>query len=152
MEKKERSKRKIDDSSTTPRIVSSLLISFCKKREKYLEHEIILILTFFPFHSRIFFAFSFCISAYSNLPSSSCAQVNHEGFPDKRKMAQVLTREVDWELRNFYLDSINQCFRMMEYQVTTYVDKCFFAKRIIDCLAEIASLNCSDWDGERVMV
>lgn len=67
-------------------------------------------------------------------------------------MAQVLTREVDWELRNFYLDSIDQCFRMMEYQVTSYVDKCFAAKRIIDCLAEIASLNCSDWDGDRVMV
>lgn len=107
---------------------------------------------FFPIPSPDFFAFSFCISAYSNLPSSSCAQVNHEGFPDKRKMAQVLTREVDWELRNFYLDSIDQCFRMMEYQVTSYVDKCFAAKRIIDCLAEIASLNCSDWDGDRVMV
>lgn len=77
--------------------------------------------------------------------------MNHEGFPDKRKMAQVLTRDVNWELRNFYLDAIDQCFRIMEYEVKLYVDKCFMTKRIIDCLVEIASLNCSDWDGERVM-
>lgn len=82
--------------------------------------------------------------------SHDAIQVNQEGFPDKRKMAQVLTKDVNWELRNFYLDAIDQCFRIMEYEAKIYIEKCYFSKRIILCLADIARMNCSDWDGEMI--
>jgi hypothetical protein len=81
-------------------------------------------------------------------------QVNQEGFPDKRKMADVLTLPLareNWELRNFYLNAIDQCFHNLDYEARFYVDKCHFSRRILLCLAEMAKINCSDYDNETLL-
>jgi hypothetical protein len=79
-------------------------------------------------------------------------QTNNEGFPDKHKALHVLTKELrDRELKDFYTDSIQECFRMMDLEPKLHRDNCLYSKNLITCLAERAKMNCADWDGESVI-
>lgn len=60
----------------------------------------------------------------------------------------VLTREIrDLELKEFYVDSIQQCFHLLEMSdqpAAILHDKCQFAKQLTKCLGERARANCED--------
>lgn len=80
------------------------------------------------------------------------SQTNNEGFPDKHKALHVMTKELrDRELKDFYTDSIQECFHMMDIDPKLRRDNCFYSKNLITCLAERAKMNCADWDGETVI-
>ncbi|CRL03084.1 CLUMA_CG016340, isoform A [Clunio marinus] len=81
---------------------------------------------------------------------------NDEGFPDKHKALHVLTRDLrDRELKDFYTDSIQECFRMIDTDPKLHRDNCLFSKALIICMTERAKMNCSDWQnsiGEGVFI
>lgn len=77
-------------------------------------------------------------------------QTNNEGFPDKHKALHVLTKELrDHELKDFYTDSIQECFHMIDLEQRR--DKCQYSKNLITCLTERAKSNCADWNGNTVI-
>lgn len=81
-----------------------------------------------------------------------CTQTNNEGFPDKNKALHILTKELrDRELKDFYSDSIQECFRMMDVDLKLYRDNCLFSKTLTTCLAQRAEENCADWSEETLV-
>ncbi|XP_037032545.1 odorant-binding protein 59a [Bradysia coprophila] len=75
---------------------------------------------------------------------------NNEGFPDKHKVERLVSQDVrDREMRNFLLDSIQECFHIVEMERRR--DKCVFSKNIVSCLAERAKANCDDYYNETMI-
>lgn len=62
-------------------------------------------------------------------------------------MLQVLTKNIrNHELKEFYVDSIQECFYLID-NMDTYrrrKDKCEVSATIVSCLAERARTNCED--------
>lgn len=78
-------------------------------------------------------------------------QTNNEDFPDKRKMLQILTKDIrEQEVREFYVDSIQECFHMVD-NMDNYnrrKNKCDVAMTMMNCLTERAKTNCNDFRGD----
>lgn len=55
----------------------------------------------------------------------------------------------DRELKEFYTDSIEQCYHMLEMEQR--YEKCSFAKNLVACLTERAKANCDDFNNETVI-
>lgn len=90
---------------------------------------------------------------YTFLIISPLHQTNNEGFPDKHKALHVLTKELrDRELKDFYTDSIQECFQMIDTDSKFHRDNCLYSKTLITCLADRAKMNCADWDGETILI
>ena len=65
----------------------------------------------------------------------------------------VLTKELrDRELKDFYTDSIQECFHMININADPKLhrDNCLYSKTLIMCLADRAKMNCTDWDANSV--
>ncbi|KAG5677301.1 hypothetical protein PVAND_007070 [Polypedilum vanderplanki] len=78
---------------------------------------------------------------------------NDEGFPDRNRMISVLTKQLrDKELKDFYVDSIQECSRMVSLdEPKVQRDSCFYSKNLIICLTERAKMNCVDWNTDTVL-
>lgn len=63
-------------------------------------------------------------------------------------MLQTLTKDIrEQEVKEFYTDSINECFHMVD-NMDSYnkrKNKCEFALTIVTCLTERAKTNCDDF-------
>ncbi|KFB49689.1 hypothetical protein ZHAS_00018070 [Anopheles sinensis] len=71
---------------------------------------------------------------------------NAEGFPEKHKVLHVITKDIrERELRDFYIDSIQECFRMLGMD-NRLKDKCDYSMRFVTCLTDRFQSNCDDWD------
>ena len=78
--------------------------------------------------------------------------MNQEGYPDKNHVSNILTKQLrDKDLKNFYIDSIQECFRMINLDLKLLRDNCLYSKNLITCLAERAKMNCADWNAETVI-
>lgn len=69
-------------------------------------------------------------------------------------MLQVLTRDVrDREVKEFYVDSIQECFHVVENSdnYNRRKDKCDNAFKIITCLSERAKTNCDDYQNDMMI-
>ncbi|XP_038107966.1 general odorant-binding protein 71 [Culex quinquefasciatus] len=76
---------------------------------------------------------------------------NSEGFPDKHKVLHVVTKDLrDHELKDFYIDSIQECFHMIGMD-NKLKDKCDYSMKFVTCLAERGQANCNDWENEAIM-
>ncbi|XP_058458044.1 general odorant-binding protein 71 [Malaya genurostris] len=76
---------------------------------------------------------------------------NNDGFPDKHKVLHVITKDMrNSELRDFYIDSIQECFHMISMD-NQLKDKCDFALRFVSCLADRSQANCNDWENETII-
>lgn len=65
-------------------------------------------------------------------------------------MLYILTKDLrDRELRNFYTDTIQECFRYLEIQKKR--DACQFSRDLITCMTEYAKGNCDDWNEFNIM-
>lgn len=66
-------------------------------------------------------------------------------------MLQILTKDIrEQEVREFYVDSIQECFHMVD-NMENYnrrKNKCDVALTIIECLTERAKTNCDDFRGD----
>lgn len=63
-------------------------------------------------------------------------------------MINVLTRNIrDAELKQFYVDSIEECFYMIAHMDTyrRQKDKCETSLTIAHCLSQRAKANCDDF-------
>ncbi|XP_050322793.1 odorant-binding protein 59a [Bactrocera neohumeralis] len=70
--------------------------------------------------------------------------LNSDDYPDRYKVQYGLTRDLrDRELRNFYTDTIQDCFQYLESQRRR--DKCHYSRDLINCMTEYAKVNCDDW-------
>lgn len=79
-------------------------------------------------------------------------KTNNEDFPEKRKMLQVLTKDIrEQAVREFYVDSIQECFHMVDEQYNHKKNKCDVALTIVTCLTERARTNCEDFDNNMVL-
>lgn len=76
-------------------------------------------------------------------------KTNNEDYPEKRKMLQVLTKDIrEKEVKEFYVDSIQECFHVVD-NMDSYIrhkNKCDVAFLIIECLTERAKTNCEDFN------
>ncbi|XP_052901113.1 general odorant-binding protein 71 [Anopheles moucheti] len=71
---------------------------------------------------------------------------NAEGFPEKHKVLHVITKDIrEHELREFYIDSIQECFHMLALD-NRLKDKCDYSMRFVTCLSDRFESNCDDWD------
>lgn len=64
-------------------------------------------------------------------------------------MINVLTRNIrDVELKQFLIDSIQECFYMIAHMdnYRQQKDKCFSSQTIAQCMTERAKANCEDFD------
>uniref|UniRef100_A0A1A9X2Z4 Odorant-binding protein n=1 Tax=Glossina brevipalpis TaxID=37001 RepID=A0A1A9X2Z4_9MUSC len=76
--------------------------------------------------------------------------LNNRHYPDRHKVLYVLTKDIrDHELRNFYTDTIQQCFHYLESLRPR--DKCQFSRDLINCMTEYAKGNCDDWNEFNMM-
>lgn len=57
----------------------------------------------------------------------------------------------DRELKDFYIDSIQECSRTMNLDPKAHRDNCLYSKNIITCLADRAKMNCADFEPESVI-
>lgn len=72
---------------------------------------------------------------------------NTEGFPDRHRVLHVITDEMrNRELKEFYTDSIQECFAVLE--LDNKQEKCRFSKNLVTCLTERAKTNCDDWNSD----
>ncbi|XP_049539069.1 general odorant-binding protein 71 [Anopheles darlingi] len=68
------------------------------------------------------------------------------GLPERHKVLHVITRDIrNRELRDFYVDSIQECFHMLGLD-PRLKDKCDYAMRLVTCLTDRFQSNCSDWE------
>lgn len=76
-------------------------------------------------------------------------QTNRDGLPDKHKMLAVMTRDIrDGQLRDFYVDTIHECHRILEQTDDgghSSRDRCAFSRNLVTCLSERARANCEDF-------
>ncbi|EDW09075.1 odorant-binding protein 59a [Drosophila mojavensis] len=76
--------------------------------------------------------------------------VDGSGQPDRRKVSYLLTKDLrDRELRNFYMDTVQQCFRYIEhsrYSNNNSNNKCSQARELVKCMSEYAKAQCDDWE------
>uniref|UniRef100_A0A182P6I4 Odorant-binding protein 29 n=1 Tax=Anopheles epiroticus TaxID=199890 RepID=A0A182P6I4_9DIPT len=71
---------------------------------------------------------------------------NSEGFPEKHKVLHVITKDIrEHELREFYVDSIQECFHMLGLD-NRLKDKCDYSMRFVTCLSDRFETNCDDWE------
>ncbi len=92
----------------------------------------------------------FRLQIFIELNYSLNIQTNSDGFPDKHKVERLVTQDVrDREMKNFLLDSIQECFHIVEMERRR--DKCVFSKNIVSCLAERAKANCDDYYNETMI-
>uniref|UniRef100_A0A182MYN7 Odorant-binding protein 29 n=1 Tax=Anopheles dirus TaxID=7168 RepID=A0A182MYN7_9DIPT len=71
---------------------------------------------------------------------------NADGFPEKHKVLHVITKDIrEHELREFYVDSIQECFHMLGMD-SRLKDKCEYSMRFVTCLSDRFQSNCEDWD------
>lgn len=78
-------------------------------------------------------------------------QTGGDDQPDKFKMLTVLTRSIrDVELKQFLIDSIQECFHMIEHMdnYRRRNDKCDSAQTIANCLTERSRTNCDDFNDD----
>lgn len=69
-------------------------------------------------------------------------------------MLNVLAKEIkEKQLRDFYVDSIQQCFHMVEMVNNHHKkkNKCIYTQDIVTCLSERAKANCDDFGEEMMM-
>lgn len=60
----------------------------------------------------------------------------------------MLTKDVrDREVKEFFLDSIQECFRMVDIMENYRKkrDKCGMAQSLVNCLTERVKANCEDY-------
>lgn len=70
----------------------------------------------------------------------------NEGFPDRHKVLRVMSEDIrDRDLKDFYTDSITECFAHLELD-SKRKEKCEFSKKFVTCLTERAKANCDDWN------
>ncbi|XP_033252262.1 odorant-binding protein 59a-like [Drosophila miranda] len=68
------------------------------------------------------------------------------GLPDRRKVSYILTKDLrDRELRNFFMDTVQQCFRYLENSRNRN-NKCSQSRDLIKCMSEYAKAQCDDWE------
>jgi hypothetical protein len=93
------------------------------------------------------------LAAVINAYSLSIAQTNDDGFPDRNRLISVLTKQLrDKDLRDFYIDSIQECTRMVNLdEPKVHRDSCLYSQSLIICLSERAKMNCVDWNAETVL-
>lgn len=78
-------------------------------------------------------------------------QTNDRQLPDKHKVIQIITKDLrDKELKEFYVNSIQECFYILELDHPRSA-KCEFSTRLLQCLAERARSNCDDWDNRTII-
>nr|Q5TYJ0.4 RecName: Full=General odorant-binding protein 71; Flags: Precursor [Anopheles gambiae] len=71
---------------------------------------------------------------------------NADGFPEKHKVLHVITKDIrEHELREFYVDSIQECFHMLGLD-NRLKDKCDYSMRFVTCLSDRFETNCDDWE------
>ncbi|XP_034654649.1 odorant-binding protein 59a [Drosophila subobscura] len=71
------------------------------------------------------------------------------GLPDRRKVSYMLTKDLrDRELRNFFMDTVQQCFRYLENGRSSRSggNKCAQARDLVKCMSEYAKAQCDDWE------
>lgn len=57
---------------------------------------------------------------------------------------RTISKDVrDMELKEFYGDSVHECFHILEMEHSR--DKCGFAGHLVTCLTERAKANCDDY-------
>lgn len=81
-------------------------------------------------------------------------QTNNDDYPDKHKVLNVLAKDIrERDLREFYYDSIQQCFHMIDVMDNHHrkKDKCLFTQSIVTCLTERARANCEDFMDDGMM-
>lgn len=82
-------------------------------------------------------------------------QTNNEDFPDKRRMINILTGNIrDRELKEFFNDSIQECFHMIDHleSYRRQKDKCDMAQTLVTCLTERAKANCEDFTNDSMIL
>ncbi|XP_022231895.2 odorant-binding protein 59a [Drosophila obscura] len=68
------------------------------------------------------------------------------GMPDRRKVSYMLTKDMrDRELRNFFMDTVQQCFRYLENS-RNRSNKCSQSRDLVKCMSEYAKAQCDDWE------
>jgi len=73
--------------------------------------------------------------------------VDSNGQPDRRKVSYLLTKDIrDRALRNFYMDTVQQCFRYLEQSRYQNNNKCGQSRELIKCMSEYAKAQCDDWE------
>ncbi|XP_016991770.2 odorant-binding protein 59a [Drosophila rhopaloa] len=73
--------------------------------------------------------------------------VDGNGMPDRRKVSYLLTKDLrDRELRNFFTDTVQQCFRYLENIGRNRHNKCAVARELVKCMSEYAKAQCEDWE------
>lgn len=81
------------------------------------------------------------------IPFNSHPQVDGNGMPDRRKVSYLLTKDLrDRELRNFFTDTVQQCFRYLESNGRGRHHKCSAARELVKCMSEYAKAQCEDWE------
>jgi hypothetical protein len=71
-------------------------------------------------------------------------QTNSDGFPDKLKANQILTKEIrDHQLKDFFTDTIQECFHVLDLDKKR--DKCDYSRNLVNCFTERGKMNCDDW-------
>ncbi|XP_068147450.1 odorant-binding protein 59a [Drosophila tropicalis] len=78
--------------------------------------------------------------------------VDGNGQPDRRKVSYLLTKDLrDRELRNFYMDTVQQCFSYLE-NTRNRNNKCSQSRQLVKCLSEYAKAQCDDWDDHSTLL
>lgn len=68
------------------------------------------------------------------------------GMPERRKVSYLLTKDLrDRELRNFFMDTVQQCFRYLETGRGRH-NKCAVSQELVKCMSEYAKAQCEDWE------
>ncbi|XP_017112946.2 odorant-binding protein 59a [Drosophila elegans] len=79
--------------------------------------------------------------------------VDGNGMPDRRKVSYLLTKDLrDRELRNFFMDTVQQCFRYLENQGRSRQNKCSVSLELVKCMSEYAKAQCEDWEEHGNMI
>ncbi|XP_001960777.4 odorant-binding protein 59a, partial [Drosophila ananassae] len=73
--------------------------------------------------------------------------VDGNGMPERRKVSYLLTKDLrDRELRNFFMDTVQQCFRYLETGGRGRQNKCVVSQELVKCMSEYAKAQCEDWE------
>nr|XP_017024397.1 odorant-binding protein 59a [Drosophila kikkawai] len=72
--------------------------------------------------------------------------VDGNGMPDRRKVSYLLTKDLrDRELRSFFTDTVQQCFRYLDNVGRSRQNKCAVSRELVKCMSEYAKAQCEDW-------